>query len=113
MKRILLSASVVVCVTLLLPRLAAAQTASAVPPSITTPDKVETRIGTLDFKDGAPSKATLEKVYDNIDFAHAQRVFADTFQGVSLVAARRAFLNAGIKDNEILNFSEMMDAKSL
>ena len=62
-----------------------------VPPSITTPDKVETRIGTLDFKDGAPSKATLDKVYDDLDFTHAQRAFADTFQGVSLVAARRAF----------------------
>jgi hypothetical protein len=34
-------------------------------------------------------------------------------QGVSLVAARRGFLDAGVKDNEILIFSELMDAKSL
>jgi hypothetical protein len=34
-------------------------------------------------------------------------------QGVSLVAARRGFLEAGVKDNEILIFSELMDAKSL
>ena len=47
---------------------------------------VETRIGTLDFKDGAPSKATLDKVYDDLDFTHAQRAFADTFQGVSIHA---------------------------
>ena len=98
---------------MVLPPLAAAQTASEVPPSITTPDKVETRMGTLDFKDGAPTKETLDKVYDDIDFANAQRAFADTFQGVSLVAARRAFLDAGVKDNEILIFSELMDAKSL
>ena len=38
---------------------AAAQ--SAAPPSITTPDRVETRIGTLEFKDGAPSKATVDE----------------------------------------------------
>ena len=40
MKHIVLLSVVVVCATLALPRLAAAQTA---PQSITTPDKVETR----------------------------------------------------------------------
>jgi len=92
---------------------AAAQTAVPIPPSITTPDKVESRLGTLDFKDGAPSKATLEKAYDQIDFTHAYNAFVNTMQGVSLVAARRGFLEAGVKDNEILIFSELMDAKSL
>jgi hypothetical protein len=29
-----------------------------VPPSITTPDTVETRLGTLDFSGGMPSKDT-------------------------------------------------------
>ena len=37
---------------------AGAQVSEETLQSITTPDKVETRIGTLDFKDGAPSKAT-------------------------------------------------------
>ena len=37
---------------------ALAQATTAIPPSITTPDKVETRLGTLDFKDGMPSPAT-------------------------------------------------------
>jgi hypothetical protein len=92
---------------------AAAQSAPAMPPAITTPDKVETRIGTLDFKDGAPSKATLEKAYDQIDFTHAYNSFVNTMRGASLVAARRGFLDAGIKDNKILIFSELMDAKSL
>ena len=45
--------------------------AAETPPSLTTPDKIETRIGALEFKDGAPSKATLEKAYDQIDFTHA------------------------------------------
>src|SRR5215207_7421938 len=48
-----------------------------------------TRIGALDFKDGAPSKATLDKIYDDIDYAHAQRVFADTMKGVSIHAIRK------------------------
>ena len=54
--------------------------AAEIPASITTPDKVETRLGPLEFKDGAPSKATLAKVYDDLDFTNAQRAFADTFQ---------------------------------
>src|SRR5689334_7460206 len=74
---------------------AAAQTAAAIPPSITTPDKVESRLGTLDFKDGAPGKATLEKAYDQIDFTHAYNAFVNTMQGVSMVAAHRGFLEAG------------------
>ena len=40
------------------------------PPQITTPDKVETtRLGTLEFKDGAPSASTAQKAYDNLDLA--------------------------------------------
>jgi hypothetical protein len=113
MKQIELLSAVVVGATLVLPRLAAAQTAPAIPPSITTPEKVETRLGTLDFRDGAPSKATLDKVYDDIDFAHAQRVFADTLQGVSLHAIRKGLQSVGVKDNEAIIFSELMDAKSL
>ncbi len=34
-----------------------------VPAKITTPDTVETRIGTLHFKDGAPDPATVQMAY--------------------------------------------------
>ncbi len=39
-----------------------------IPPSITTPDSVDTRIGNLKFFDGFPDDATVQKVYDNLDF---------------------------------------------
>ncbi|MGY2902653.1 hypothetical protein [Bradyrhizobium sp. URHC0002] len=87
MLRIGFLAAAVACTTLM-PSSGFAQTAPPTPPSITTPDKVETRVGTIDFKDGAPSKATLEKVYDEIDSANAQRAFSDTFQGVSIHTIR-------------------------
>ena len=92
---------------------AEAQTSPAIPPSITTPDRVETRIGTLEFNDGAPSQATLDKVYDNVDFTHAYEAFVNTMQGVNAAAIRKGFLDIGVKDNEILVFSRLMDAKSL
>jgi hypothetical protein len=93
--------------------IASAQAAAEIPPAITTPDKVETRIGPLDFKDGMPSKETIAKVYDNLDFTHAFEAFVNTLQGVSIHALHKGFLSIGVKDNEVLVFSELMDAKSL
>jgi hypothetical protein len=90
-----------------------AQTTAGMPASVTTPDKVETRIGTLDFKDGLPSKATLDKVYDNLDFTYAYRAFMDNLRGVSIHALRKGMMNIGMKENEVLVYSELMDAKSL
>jgi hypothetical protein len=98
---------------LTLPRLAATQPAPAISSAISTPDKVETRLGTLEFKDGAPTAATVAKIYDNLDFTHAFEAFVNTFQGVNAAAIRNGFLSIGVKDNEILVFSRLMDAKSL
>lgn len=38
------------------------------PATVFTPDKVETRIGTLNFRNGVPGEATTDKVYDHLDF---------------------------------------------
>jgi len=92
---------------------ATAQTSSAIPPAITTPEKVQTRIGPLDFKGGMPSKETIAKVYDNLDFTHAFNAFVNTYQAVNMTAGRKGFLDIGVRDNEILIFSSLMDAKSL
>jgi len=35
-----------------------------IPPSITTPDSEETRLGTLEFFDGMPSEKTAQLAYD-------------------------------------------------
>ncbi|MCB1710551.1 MAG: DUF1254 domain-containing protein [Halioglobus sp.] len=74
---------------------------------------METRIGTLEFPNGQPSRETLEKVYDNLDFIHAFRAFSDTLQGVSIHAVRKGIASVGAKDNEVIVFSELMDASSL
>jgi hypothetical protein len=64
-----------------------------IPPQITTPDKLETRLGPLEFKDGVPSKATAEKVYDHLDFTYAYRAFMDNMRGVSVHAMRKGLLD--------------------
>ena len=60
-----------------------------------------------------PSKDALSRVYDNLDFTHAFEAFVNTLQGVNAAAIKKGFLDIGIKDNELLIFSELMDAKSL
>jgi len=81
--------------------------------SISTPDSVDSDLGTLEFTDGTPSADTAAAVYDHLDFTYAFRAFTDTFRGVSMQALLEGFRDAGIKDNEILIFSELMDSQSL
>jgi hypothetical protein len=106
-------AALVAFIMLALPHLASAQAGAAIPPAITTPDTVQTRLGTLEFKDGVPSKDTLEKVYDNLDFTYAFRAFMDNLRGVSIHALRKGMMSVGMKDNEVIVFEQLMDAKSL
>ena len=101
------------CTLMVTPDLAAAQSASAIPSSIMTPDRVESRIGTLEFKDGMPSSDTLAKVYDNLDFTHAFEAFVNTYQGASVQALRKGLADLGVKDNEVVVWSDLMDSKSL
>jgi hypothetical protein len=100
------------CATLVLPQMAAAQ-APAIPPILVTPDSVETRIGKLEFKDGAPSVATAEKVYDTLDFTRGLDAFLNSYGGASAYAIRKGLLSIGAEDNTVTIYPELMDAKSL
>lgn len=90
-----------------------AQNGPSVPPSVVTPDVVETPRGTFEFKDGAPTEATAKALYDQHDFTFAYRAFMDTLRGVSIRSLRRGMEDVGVKKNEVMVFTEMMDAKSL
>ncbi|WP_300321815.1 DUF1254 domain-containing protein [Accumulibacter sp.] len=85
-----------------------------VPVKITTPDRVETRIGTLHFKDGAPDAATVEKVYDQLDFGRGVDAFLKGMSATSVHALCEGFEKAGIKLNQGIGITEdLMDARSL
>jgi hypothetical protein len=83
------------------------------PQSILTPDTVETRLGTLNFRDGAPSADTAAKVYDHLDFSRGVEAFLGSFRGASLAAIRKGFLENGVQDNDFFLFSELMDSQGL
>jgi hypothetical protein len=84
-----------------------------IPSSITTPDRVESKIGTLQFKDGYPIGDTAAKIRDELDYLHGVEAFMNSIQGVSLYALREGFADVGVKDGEFIITSEMMDGKSL
>ena len=47
--------------------------------SISTPERLDTRLGALDFVDGVPTGDTAERVYDHLDFVHGLNVYLDGF----------------------------------
>ena len=68
-----------------------------IPESITTPDEVETRIGTLKFFDGIPTKETADLLYDNLDFIRGVETFLNGMSATSLEALRRGQAELGAK----------------
>ncbi len=87
--------------------------ASEIPASITTADKVESSIGTLEYRDGAPSKETVAKTYDYLDLMHGVEAFVNAYQGASVAAIFKSFEDARVPDNTAVIWSELMDAKSV
>lgn len=71
----------------------------ASPASISTPEVVETSIGSLKFGDGVPDAGTCEKIYDQLDLAHAVEAYPAGLPGVSMMALRRGFLDVGVADD--------------
>ena len=53
------------------------------PAAITTPDSVETRLA-RSFTDGFPDDATVQKVYDNLDFQRGVQAFLTAMPAASL-----------------------------
>ena len=84
-----------------------------VPEGLATPDRLETRIGTLTSFDGVPDKRTVEIVYDNLDFQRATQAFLSSLQIASLDAMRRATLELGPANTTVVLFEQLMDSKSL
>ena len=53
-----------------------------------TPDRVSTRLGTLEFFDGMPTDATAAMVLEHLTFLRAVEVFLSTIPAASLEAMR-------------------------
>jgi hypothetical protein len=85
-----------------------------IPESIMTPDKVETRIGTLEFFDGIPTKETAALLYDNLDFMRGVETFLNGIPATSMEGLRLGLASIGAKNsNQVPIFDKLMDSNPL
>jgi hypothetical protein len=93
---------------------ASAQVSKETLDAISTPNKVETSIGTLEFFDGIPTKETANLLYDNLDFLRGVETFLNGIPAGSVEALRRGQASLGaLKSNQVVIFDELMDSKPL
>lgn len=78
-----------------------------------TPDRLETRLGTLRLVDGVPTEETARKVYDNLDFQRGVQAYLNSLQVASLSGMRKAYLEFGPPNTTVLCFEDLMDSRSL
>jgi hypothetical protein len=85
-----------------------------IPENITTPDKIESPIGTLEFFDGVPNRQTIDNVYEYVYRARAVQAFINMTPAVSLYNLRKGNRDMDMgKSNQILIWEQLGDSKSL
>src|SRR5512143_2497314 len=84
-----------------------------IPASIITPDRVETRLGTLRFFDGLPDEATVQTVYDNLDFQRGVQAFLTALPAAALSATRTGIRMFGPDNQTALITQSRMDSRTL
>jgi hypothetical protein len=79
-----------------------------------TPDKLETRIGSLDFFDGRSSKETTKKVFDNLDFIRGIETFLNFIPATSVEGIRLGQVEMGATNsNQVVIMDKLMDSDPL
>jgi hypothetical protein len=107
------TAALILLSLVVLPGSTIAQSTTEIPTEITTPDRVESRIGTLEYVDGVPTVETAERVRDTLDFTRALNAYNNSFRGASAYALGKGFESIGAGDNSFVIFSDLMDSSSL
>jgi hypothetical protein len=85
-----------------------------IPASITTPDKAETSIGTLEYFDGVPTEKTVATVYDYLDRSRAVNVFINSLPMLSMYTLREGQAAIGADaSHKIAIWDNLMDSETL
>ena len=84
-----------------------------IPEGIAVPDRVSSRLGTLNFFDGFPDDATTEKLYDNLDFQRAVQAYLLGLPAVNMASYRKGITGVGPANITIPTFEKLMDSRTL
>jgi hypothetical protein len=82
------------------------------PPGVAIPDAVETRLGTLRFQAGFPDAATVDKLYDNLDFQQAVQAYLLALPVVNQAANRDNILQEGPANLTVPIWEMMVDSRT-
>ncbi|QPM66871.1 hypothetical protein [Atribacter laminatus] len=113
LKHLITIAFVVFIMTIIicLGTIASAEVRQEVLDSISTPNRVETSIGTLEFLDGAPSQETAQKVYDFLDTMRGVDTFLKGMPGASVGAMIKGIHEVGaVEAHQVLIFDKLLDS---
>ena len=85
-----------------------------VPDFLLTPDKVETEfLGDLEFFDGMPSEATVQKTYDFLDLSRGVDAFLNGMPAASIYAFLEGLKEAGLEPGDLGITETLLDARGL
>ncbi len=84
-----------------------------IPANVITPDRTETRLGTLEFTDGFPTAETSEKIWDFMDFSRAVEVMIMTTPAASLQGFRKGIQKWGPDNETMIYWDGRLDSKGL
>ncbi|WP_019027382.1 hypothetical protein [Colwellia piezophila] len=85
-----------------------------IPGYITTPDKVESRLGTLNFFDGVPTKETSATLLENLNFLRGVEAFLNGVPMASIHGLTKGFASIGATEaNHIIVTDKLMDSNPL
>ena len=78
--------------------------------SLAHAQSIDTRIGKLELQAGYPSKASIEKLYDEMDFQRATQAFIWALPAVGFHGLHLAHKNTfGAKDGDIVLYDSLKD----
>jgi len=83
------------------------------PQDVAIPDKVETRLGTLQFDSGVPDEATTDKLYDNLDFQCAVQAYLLGIPPVNQLSNKSAILSMGPVNKTVPIWEQLMDSRTV
>lgn len=87
---------------------------TSIPQSITTPDRVSTRIGDLEFFDGLPTPETARLAIDHLDFLRGVEAFLNGVPPASLEGMRHGMAEVGaVASNQCVIMDDLMDSNPL
>ena len=85
-----------------------------IPEWVLTPDKVETKLGTLEFFDGIPNEKSAKALFANLDLNRALQAILLGMPASNFEAGRAGHIELGqTKANQAIIFDGLMDSNSL